>query len=78
MQSNLETGARSAADPGVARIYRADQGVDFVRSVPLGIERMQDYSLRVTVPELRAVFDGSEQVISIALFPWYLRQVSLP
>jgi len=32
----------------------------------------------VTVPELRTLFDGSEQLVAIALYPWYLRQVSLP
>jgi hypothetical protein len=39
---------------------------------------VQAYSLRVTVPELRALFDGGEQLVSIALVPWYLRQVSQP
>jgi len=78
MQSNAETRPRSAVDPTLQRIYRANQGLDLVRSLPLGIDRVQSYSLRVTISELRNVFDGSEQLVSLALFPWYLRQVSLP
>ncbi|MGH7331352.1 MAG: hypothetical protein ACREKS_01130 [Candidatus Rokuibacteriota bacterium] len=78
VRSKPETKPRSAADPTIVRLYRLDQGVDVVRSVPAGVDRVQAYSLRVTVPELRPIFDGSEQVVSISLLPWYLRQVSQP
>jgi hypothetical protein len=78
VRQKQETRPRSAVDPTILRIYRADQGVDLVRAVPLGIDRMQAYSLQVTVPELRTLFDGSEQLVAIALHPWYHRQVSLP
>jgi len=74
MRSKSESRPRSAVDPAISRIYRVDQGLDLIRSVPLGIDRVQTYSLRVTLPELRAIFDGNEQVVSIALYPWYLRQ----
>jgi len=30
------------------------------------------------MPELRKLFDGTEQLISVSVIPWYLRQVSLP
>jgi hypothetical protein len=76
--SKPETKPRSATDPTIIRLYKFDQGVDVVRSVPAGIDRVQTYVLRVTVPELRPLFDGSEKVVSIALVPWYLRQVSQP
>jgi hypothetical protein len=77
VRQKQETSARSAVDPMILRIYR-HQGVDLVRAVPLGIDRVQAYSLQVTVPELRTLFDGSEQLVAIALYPWYHRQVSLP
>jgi hypothetical protein len=77
-RSKPETKPRSATDLAILRLYKVDQGVDVVRSVPTGIDRVQAYSLRVTVPELRPLFDGSEQVVSISLVPWYLRQVSQP
>jgi hypothetical protein len=73
-----EAKPRSAADPTIQRLYRFDQGVDVVRSIPAGIDRVQGYSLRVTVEELRPLFDGSEQLVSVSLLPWYLREVSQP
>jgi hypothetical protein len=69
---------RSSVDGSFFRIYRVDQGLDVVRSLPTGVDRVQQYSLRVTIPELRKVFDGSEQLVSVSLLPWYTRQVSLP
>lgn len=78
VRSKPESKPRSAADPTILRLYSFDQGADVVRSIPAGIDRVQAYSLRVTVPELRALFDGSEQLVSITLLPWYLRQVSEP
>jgi hypothetical protein len=69
---------RSTVDANFFRIYRVDQGVDVVRSVPTSVDRVQQYSLRVTIPELRTMLDGSEQLVSVSLLPWYTRQVSLP
>ena len=83
IQSNPETRPRSAVDPTIQRVYRVDQGLDLVRSVPGKIDRVQAFSLRVSVPELRAVFDGSERAISVALYPWlpaasFASEVRLP
>lgn len=66
---------RSTADPTVLRIYRVDQLVDVVKSVPEGIDRMLSYQLRVTLPEFSDLFDGSEELVSISVSPWYVRQV---
>jgi len=73
-----ESKPRAAAEQNVWRIYRFDQGMDVVRSVPAGIDRVQRYELRVGLAEFRDVFDGSEQLISVAVLPWYLRQTLLP
>jgi hypothetical protein len=78
VRSKPESKPRSATDPTILRLYRVDQGLDVVRSMPTGLDRVQAYSLRVTVPELRPLFDGSERLVGIALVPWYLRQVSTP
>jgi hypothetical protein len=52
--------------------------MDVVRSLSAGIDRVQSYEFRVTAAELRELFDGSEQLVSIATVPWYLRQIFLP
>jgi len=73
-----ESKPRSGADPAIWRIYRFEQGVDVVRSIPGGIDRVQSYQLRVNVPEFAKLFDGSEQLVSISAIPWYTRQTFLP
>ncbi len=68
----------SAVDPTFFRIYRYDQVVDVVQSIPAGIDRVRDYQFRVTVSELGKLFDGTEQLVGIAMIPWYVRQTFLP
>jgi hypothetical protein len=73
-----ETKPHSPVDPSFFRIYRFDAGTDVVKSIPDAINRIRSYQFRVTVPELRKLFDGTEQLVSISILPWYVRQVFLP
>ncbi len=77
-RAKTEAKVYSNVEPNFFRIYRVDQGSDVVKSVPDGIDRVKNYQLRVGIPELGKLFDGSEKVVSIAVLPWYLRQVFLP
>jgi hypothetical protein len=52
--------------------------IDIVKSAPAGNDRAQGIKLSVTVPELRAMFDGTETLIGIAQIPWYTRQTLRP
>jgi hypothetical protein len=73
-----EVKLHSAVDASSLRIYRPDVGTDMVKSTPAGIDRVRSYQFRVTAPELRPLFDGTEQLVSIVVLPWYVRQVFLP
>jgi hypothetical protein len=73
-----EASPHSAVDPNLYQIYRIDHGLDVVRSVPDGVNRIRQYSLRVTMAELRGLFDGTEQLVSASLLPWYIREVFRP
>ena len=85
LQSLRKVGARtrakgepniiSAKDPALWRIYKFDATTDVVKSGPEGIDRVQGYTFRLTVPEYSKLFDGSEQLIGISVTPWYMRQV---
>jgi hypothetical protein len=77
-RTKSEAKPHSLVDPTFFRIYRIDQGTDVVKSLPGGIARVRSYQLRVTVAELRTLFDGTKQLVSIAVLPWYARQVFLP
>ena len=77
-RSKGESKVYSAVEPTFFRLYRVDQGVDVVKSVPAGIDRVQKYRFRSTVTELARLFDGSEQLVAISVIPWYFREVRLP
>lgn len=69
---------RSSVDPAFVRIYRYEQVIDVVFSRPAAVDRVRGVRLSVTVPELRAMFDGKETLIGVAQIPWYSRQTLLP
>ncbi|PYM40419.1 MAG: hypothetical protein DME12_15695 [Candidatus Rokuibacteriota bacterium] len=68
----------SSVEPTFFRIYRVEQGLDVARSIPDGVDRVQVFQLRVAVPELAKLFDGTEQVVGVLALPFYLRNVYLP
>jgi hypothetical protein len=69
---------RSSVEPDFFRIYRDDLTVDVLKSIQTGIDRVQNYQFRVTMSELRKIFDGSEQFVGISVNPIRVRQVFLP
>ncbi len=73
-----ERRVRFTAEPAGVRIYRADEVVDVVKSVPTGVDRLDRCRIRVTMPEFADIFDGSEQTLNVVAQPWYLRQVYVP
>ncbi len=77
-RADREFDVYSSVEPDFFRIYRVDQGTDIVMSKPANIDRLLDYDLRVNVPEFKDVFDGTEELISVAILPWYVRKVFLP
>lgn len=66
---------RSSVDPTILRIYKVHQLIDVVRSIPQRIDRVLSYQLRVTVSEFADLFDGNEELVSVTIVPWYVRQV---
>ena len=68
---------RGGPDPDFSRIYEVDRGIDVVRSLPHAVDRVEEFDFRSTLSEFGDILDGSEQVVSIAVEPWYLRQVFL-
>jgi len=73
-----ESKADSAVEPRFFRIYRVDQGVDVVKSVPAGVDRVRSCGFRAAGSEPGKLLDGSEQPVGILANPWFVRQVFLP
>jgi hypothetical protein len=68
----------SGAEPEFYRIYKVDYLTDLVKSIPAKIDRVKDYRLKVSVPELGKLFDGTEQLVGIGSVPAYVRDIFLP
>jgi hypothetical protein len=68
----------SNIDPDFHRIYRYDQLVDLVMSVPAGKQLAGGSEFNTTIPEIAPMFDGNETLIGIISVPTYVRQVFLP
>ena len=66
--------AHSSVDPNILFNYKDDAASDLVKSIPDGIDRVQNYKFRVTISELRKMFNGSEQLIGILVNPSRVRQ----
>jgi hypothetical protein len=78
LRAKSEQKIYSAAEPSFFRIYRLETATDVLKSIPAGINRVQNYQLRVAVPELSKLFDGTEQLVGITANPLYVRQIFLP
>ena len=77
-RSSSEQKFFSPVQPDFYRIYRTDQGADVVRSVPLEVNRVESFSVKVSIAELQELFDGTEQLISVTAAPWAVRQIFVP
>ena len=77
-RGKLEAKIYSSVKPDFYRIYRIEQAVDVVRSVPAGTDHAQKYVFKASGPQFSQLFDASEQLISITSLPWYSREVFLP
>ena len=77
-RTKREMKVRSSVEPDFFRIYREDYAGDLLKSVPVGIDRVQNYKFSVAISELRKMFNGSEQLIGILVNPCRVRQVFLP
>ena len=78
LRAKSEQKIYSAAESSFFRIYRIETATDMLKSIPADINRVQNYQLRVAVPELGKLFDGTEQLVGIAAIPLYVRQIFLP
>ena len=77
-KSKYDAKVFSAAKPEFFRIYRVEEARDLVRSTTTGVDRLAKISFKVSGEKLKALFDGTEQLISVTSVPLYSRQVYLP
>jgi len=78
-RTKSEIEAYSSVDPNIRVLYRDDYAGEVVKSIPAGIDKVKNYEFRVTKSsELSKMFNGSEQLVGIAVNPSRVRQKFLP
>jgi hypothetical protein len=78
VRANVELPVYSGAKPDFYRLYRFEQATDVVRSIATGTDHARKVSFKAFGRQLTPLFDGSEQLISVTVIPWYSRQIFLP
>ena len=78
MPGHVEPRIYSTVKPEFYRVYKADQIVDVVHSVPTETKRTRRLDFKATGPQLSKIFDGREELLAIASIPAYSRQIFLP
>ena len=64
----------AALDSRILRVYQEDTLLEVVRNDATHVNRVQDVTFRLTVPELADLFDGSERLVTIIANPQYERK----
>ena len=78
-RTKREHKAYSSVDPNILVLFRDDYAGDVVKSIPAGIDKVKNYEFKVTKSsELGEMFDGSEQLVGIAVNLSRVRQKFLP
>ena len=68
----------SASDASISRMQEYNQMMDLVMSSAVGKPLDGDFSFSTSIPELAAMFDGSEKLTGILSIPVYVRDVYMP
>lgn len=76
VRAQRELKIHSSRDGAFHRIYRTDELLDVVRSRPANIDRVDRLELRFAVADLPVL--AQAEVVAVASYPLYLRDVSLP
>lgn len=77
-RSKIDIKIYSSIKPEFYRIYRYTQAADVVRGASIGSERVKSVTFKASGSKLAPLFDGTEQLISITMLPYYSRQIFLP
>ena len=66
-------------NPAISQIYKVDAGLDIMRNATVAVrDRVSEFSYKASGGRFTALFDGTEQVLSIDAFPWYDLTVLAP
>ena len=74
------TGVQTCALPisNEVFLYRVDQSTELLKSEVAGVNQLQSYEFRSTVPELAKLLNDNAKLVSVLEIPCYILQVAKP
>ena len=61
----------SAADPKIVQVARIDNSINIARNATIDVtDRVKEFRYKIGGGRLAALFDGTEKVLSVDIFPW--------
>jgi len=69
---------RSNVKPDFIKLIRDDYANELVKSIPAGINRIEKFKFRTTIPEMKKMFDGSERFIGATVNNARVREAFYP
>lgn len=61
----------SAADPKIAQVARIDNSINIARNATIEVaDRVKEFRYKISGGRLATLFDGTEKMLSVDIFPW--------
>jgi len=76
-RNRRETTYVSAADPKMTYVSKVDMGINIARNVTVEVpDRVKEFNYKISGGKFAPLFDGTEKVVSIDIFPWNNQSVT--
>ncbi len=70
-RARRETTYVSASDPKISQVSKIDMGLNIARNATVEVpDRVKEFRYKISGGRLAPLFDGSERVVSVDIFPW--------
>ena len=69
---------RFASDPGEVFLYRVDQTTELLKSLPTGVDQIQNYQFSTTSSEFSKLLNDHAKLVSVIEIPCFSLQVAKP
>lgn len=70
-RARRETTYVSAADPKITQVSKVDMGLNIARNATVEMpDRVKEFRYKIGGGRLAPLFDGTERVVSVDIFPW--------
>ena len=79
VRARRDTTYVSASDPKILQVSKVDTGINIARNATVEMpDHVKKFRYKIAGGRLAALFDGTERVLSIDIFPWNNQSITTP